>query len=103
MSFPASYRQTSQTAEQSFVSNSASTLVSALNSINILDGLLIEGIELDTTGISIEHGLGRAWRGWCLVDIDTSATVYRASSEDETVLIKLRASSGTPTVSIWVF
>ena len=103
MPFPAAYRRNANLAEVSFEQNASSALVSALNSKEIIDGVLIEGIVLDTTGVNVAHGLGREWNGWCVVDITAAGDVYRTASDDESVFLKLRASSGTPTVSVWVF
>ena len=103
MVLPAAYREHTQSAEQSIASNAATALVSALQSTPILDGELIEDVVLSTTGVNVSHGLGRPWRGWVVVDIDTTATVYRASSDDESVFLRLRASAGTPIIKVWVF
>lgn len=103
MALPAAYRRNALTAEGSFEQNASSALVAALSSKEIIDGVLIEGVALNTTGVQFAHGLGREWNGWHVVDITTSATVYRAASDDENVFLKLVASAGTPTVSVWVF
>lgn len=63
-------------------------------------------VKLSTSTLRVSHGLGRKWQGWQVVDIDAAANVYRDTSDgkaDPTVYVALKASAGTPTVTLWIF
>ena len=69
----------------------------------IIDGLLLEGIELTNGQVtSIDHKLGRNLRGWLLVDKNANANVWRANTDKPGLKLNLNTSA-TVTVSIWVF
>lgn len=51
-----------------------------------------------------EHGLGRAYRGWRIVDTDNSAIVYRdTSATDDVTKFLVLGCTANCTVSIEVF
>lgn len=69
----------------------------------ILDGRLIEDIEL-TTGQAnlIDHRLGRSIRGYVVVKRDADARVWDSVPDRPATQIDLRSSANV-TISIWVF
>jgi hypothetical protein len=71
-----------------------------------MDGRFVEVAAQLETGQEnvVAHGLGRAYVGWWLVDIDADANVWRddASAEDETVYLVLRTDV-TVSVNLVVF
>ena len=69
----------------------------------ILQGVLLKDVSVTTSGTEIPHTLGRRWNGWIVVDKTTTASVTRSDSTDETKFLKLTSSSGTITISLWVF
>ena len=79
--------------------------LSPLTRIPFLNGRLIEDISMTAaTTNEIAHGLGRAYRGWFVVDIDAASTVHRdtSSTSSTTEFLPLQASA-TSTMTIWVF
>lgn len=72
-----------------------------LESKEILDGVLIENINIPaTTNTNIEHTLGRIPRGWKVVDVDAAATIHRI--DWDTLHLTLYASVEV-NVNLWVF
>lgn len=67
----------------------------------ILNGRLIEDIAADTTGVVVDHKMGKVPRGAIVVKSSTSVS-YSATSFNSTSFT-ITASAGTPTVSVWVF
>ena len=70
----------------------------------ILDGVLISDQAITTAVTSVPHTLGRAYRGWIVVDKQGDARVWRstASTADVTKFLALDCSANV-TVSLWVF
>jgi hypothetical protein len=78
-------------------------VIEPLLRIPILDGVLLEDVELTTSFQDFPHGLGRKWRGFFVVKTAaTTSTVRYEASVDESKLIRLRGG-GAGTVSVWVF
>lgn len=67
----------------------------------LLNGVLIPNLSLTTTPVKFSHLLGRQPLGWFLVDDISGAAIYRTAWDART--ISLRTTSGTNTISIWVF
>jgi len=69
-----------------------------------LDTRLISNIAVSTTVVLVEHGLGRAFQGWRVVDINANVVVYHDSSStaDITKFLPLKAS-GNATIKLEVF
>jgi hypothetical protein len=71
----------------------------------ILDGILYENKTL-TAAVEnlLEHGLGRAYRGWIITDQDQACHIYRytSSTADAKKFLPL-VSTATVNVGIWVF
>lgn len=61
-------------------------------------------ITIGTSTTLVSHGLGRAYQGWHLADLQGDARVWRdtTSTADETIYLPLRASTSV-TVKLWVF
>lgn len=66
----------------------------------LIDSVQINDIQITTSGVDIDHGLGRVPLGWFVVDSTASATVWRTAWTDR--ILSLDAS-GTATISIVVF
>lgn len=77
--------------------------ISQLNKTT-LQGIVVKNVVINATTTDIQHGLGRAYQGWHLLDIQGDARVWRdpASVSDSSKFLPLRASA-TVTVSLWVF
>lgn len=67
----------------------------------IVAGRLIKDVQLTTTGVVINHRLGRQPEGWFVVDVDETRTVKRLDWNDRT--LTLAASADGATFRIWVF
>lgn len=74
---------------------------SELVDVPLLGGRLVEDVSVDTTGVVVNHRLGREPRGVLVVKNSTTAS-YQTDAFSKTTLT-ITASSGTSTVSIWVF
>ena len=66
-------------------------------------------IKLSTSFVNVPHRLGRAVRGWIVIDQTTASRVFRdplpssaATNPDPTLFLRLQ-SSATTTVKLWVF
>lgn len=88
-----------ETREETNVRN----LYENLQSLPILQGRLIEGVTTNTSGFNINHGLGRAWRGFFVTHSSLSVNIWApAAQADETKYLTLDADQNT-TVDLWVF
>ncbi len=70
-----------------------------------MSGQILTDVAVATgSTVLVEHKLGRAYRGWVLVDNDTACTIHRddTSTADTTLYLPL-VSSATTTVDLWVF
>ncbi len=67
---------------------------------SIAEGVLISNVVLDATPKAIPHGLGKAPRGWVVVDRSAGVHVFRTAWDNRTVTL---AAGSTVTVSLWVF
>jgi len=68
----------------------------------ILDGRMVTGVSVATSATNVNHGLGRAYRGWIVVGNNTDCRVWSPSTSDTTKIIVLQSSAAT-TLSLWVF
>lgn len=74
----------------------------------LLDGVLIQNVPLpNAVNYTIEHHLGRAWRGWFetnrIVNNSTSNTIREGTSGlDKRYFLELNATNPL-TVDLWVF
>lgn len=78
------------------------SLFEHIKSSEIVNGRLIEDINITTAGTTVNHGLGRIWSGWFVVDNTADVRVWSVPSADEKKYLMLDAS-GTATIAIWVF
>lgn len=85
-----------------------------LNDIPILNGVLIQDVDLaNATDVLIRHRLNRRWRGWWVTNLEgaTASGFIRhvpsvtASPYDLNHFLRLRATNygATITVALWVF
>lgn len=80
------------------------TLLNPLLDLPINKGLILENVSLATGTNNINHKLGRKLRGWWLVRVSSSVTVYDAQSNVPNPDVVLRLVSSAPsTVDIYVF
>ena len=68
----------------------------------LVGGTLLEALTLASGANTVSHKLGRRPRGWFLVSSSSSATVYGDVRTATDLNITL-TSSGTATISIWIF
>jgi hypothetical protein len=80
----------------------------------LTNGVMLTGVQLSTTSTAVPHLLGRAYRGWHLIDQPAAGvTVHRSDpatadtppqypAVNPAQVINLAASAPT-VVSIWVF
>jgi hypothetical protein len=73
-----------------------------LGEVPLNAGRLIENVALSSTAVSIEHKLGREFRGWIIVRTNANQTVWESTQLAPKTLLKLVAS-GSVTVSLFVF
>ena len=71
-----------------------------LKSNPLLDGRLIEGVVVTTSGIDVEHKLSRDIQGWIVTDKNADARVWSTGSSNRFLSLD---SSATVTIDIWVF
>jgi hypothetical protein len=70
----------------------------------ILNGRLLEDVELTSAPTRIEHKLGRKPSGYIIVKRNADAQVYDSlASEESPALFLPLISSANVTVSIWIF
>jgi hypothetical protein len=84
---------------QRLQTNIQSALTSILRN-PLLDGRLVEDVELVTGSNKLEHKLERAVRGYILVRQNAAANLYEVSSDDLFITL---SSSADVTASIWIF
>jgi hypothetical protein len=91
-------------ADLTRLQDSVSKSLRRLLSVAFLDGILVQGVVLQSGAPTlVTHGLGRAVVGWWVVDTVAPAKVYRVtgSSYPDSIL-SLQADAAT-TVAVWVF
>lgn len=76
--------------------------IKALNDEPFIRGRIIENLTITTSGLDIEHKLGRDLKGWVIVDRNLGGDIYRQTSLEEEGILHL-VSSATVTISLWVF
>lgn len=78
--------------------------VNSIAGRRIVDGVLIEDIELSSGDNTIEHKLGRILRGYIVVRRSAACDVYDKQDtndlDDKTLILN---SSAAATVALWVF
>jgi len=93
-----------RTSDPRRISDELKRLTDALVAIPWLAGNLLTGVPLSGTTSNVSHGLGRAYVGWWLIDLQASAIVYRdtTSTADVTLYLPLKASASC-TCALWVY
>ena len=75
-----------------------------LASLDVLRGRRIENVDVTTSGVTLQHGLGRKLLGWTLVRMRADARVWDLQDSnqtpDKTLVLK---ASAPATVDLWVF
>jgi hypothetical protein len=69
----------------------------------ILDGQLLENINLTNGTTIINHRLGRKLRGWLITDIDSAASIHRVNASNTPELTLSLSSDASAIISLWVF
>jgi hypothetical protein len=78
------------------------TLLTALRKVPILDGVLLENVELVGGSQNIEHGLNRRPRGFIVV-ADDAGDGIAGNPDNWTDRWLVVTPSSSKTVSLWVF
>ena len=68
----------------------------------LLDGRLVENVAVSTTAVAVNHGLGRAIRGYILVKATAGVTLFDTASVTPTTTVQITASASA-TVSLYIF
>lgn len=86
------------------VVRSLSERIVQVTGIALLNGRPIVDQPLTTAFVTVSHGLGRTPTGVFVVKNDTVATLSLIRTKNFTnTTFEVRAYSGSPTVSLWVF
>ena len=99
-------RNTTDNESIESVQNSLENSFRSVEACPLLDGHLLEGIELIQGDNEIDHKLGRALKGWILTrqDFDTIIIDKQVDNENaDSILILNSSTAGTATVDLWVF
>lgn len=85
------------------IQESARRATSPATSCPINNGLSVGPVSF-SAGVAkdVPHGLGRAWRGWFLIDADTTPTFARPSQTDATKFLTLNADINC-SATLWIF
>lgn len=75
-----------------------------LNELRILQGQLVEGIDLVSGDNDVEHKLGRALVGWIITRKSAAVDIYDKQDDNNAPGQNLILNaSGAVTVDLWVF
>ena len=99
-------RNTTDNESIESVQNSLENSFRSVEACPLLDGHLLEGVELIQGDNEVDHKLGRALKGWILTrqDFDTIIIDKQVDNENaDSILILNSSTSGTATVDLWVF
>lgn len=80
--------------------NSLSRVFLDLLGLEILNGRLIEDVEVTTSQVTVNHGLNRELKGWIVVKKNADRRVWQTDITATTLTLD---ASATVTVSLWVF
>lgn len=84
--------------------DNVSRVVDPMTEIPLLDGRLIGPITLTNTFSPVSHGLGRPYLGYLTVRVGNANVVSEDYSwTQKATSARLRCSSGTAVVYLWVF
>ena len=89
------------------VQNSLENSFRSVEACPLLDGHLLEGIDLVNGDNEIDHKLGRDLKGWIITrHRETPSDIIdrqTANAQSDQILILNSGAGGTITVDIWVF
>lgn len=70
----------------------------------ILDGVVLKNVALVSGDTTVNHGLGRKWQGWILIDKQGAADIYATSTKQTNRARSLvLTASAAVTASLYVF
>tara|TARA_R100000458_G_C8255167_1_gene231382 strand:+ start:438 stop:746 length:309 start_codon:yes stop_codon:yes gene_type:complete len=97
-------RYRTNNAELEQVQDSVEMAFDEVNQVDILNGRLLEDLDVLTSPQLFPHRLGRRFKGFIVVDSTADVRVFRdaASDSDPTIHLPLQATT-TATVKVWVF
>ena len=78
----------------------------SVESCPLVDGILLENIDLKEGDNTIDHKLGRALRGWMFTRQRLFSLIYDKQDENDSkdkTLILNSSTAQTVTVDVWVF
>ena len=78
-------------------------VLSPLGNIPLLSGILLPDIVLGSSETAVKHKLGRAPRGWLIVDKNAQQDVWRTNATTLPTQFLNLTAAGTVTVTLWVF
>jgi hypothetical protein len=106
MSFKKALRKIStQDAETNRFQDNVSQAIQPLLNFPISDGVLVQGISLNSsTFTQVSHKLGRPYRGWLVVRKSANAQIWENFQETNLLdrFLPLRASASV-IVDLWIF
>jgi hypothetical protein len=80
-----------------------SRVFNSLLSKPLIDGRLLNGIELLSSGSNqVNHGLGQSVRGWIVVSQNADARIWESTSDLPNTTLTLETSNDV-TVNLWLF
>lgn len=74
----------------------------ALASKPLIDGNFLQDIAVTALGISVDHRLGRPYRGWIVAGQDADENIWSEPTNTPSSTLNL-LSSGDVTINLWVF
>lgn len=84
------------------VQDNLEEFVKPIVSSEIIDGLLLKNVVLQSGENKVEHKLGREPIGWMIVNKSATADVWSSASQLSKSILVLN-SSATVTLTLWVF
>lgn len=82
------------------VQRATAEIIRQLVAIPILDGEVIEDIEITSSGVTVAHALQRVPIGWIPVRVSADVRLWDTGVDETSLTLD---ASGTATISIWVF
>lgn len=99
---PALFRKIrSGIADVNRLQDAVDSVFNSLKLCPLLDGALIADIQVSTSTVAFDHGLGRAPRGFLVVKSDGPGSVYNGVMDASSIVLKTDVF--IQTISVWVF
>jgi hypothetical protein len=86
--------------ELSFVQDNIINAVNPLLKNILMDGVMAEGWDIETTGTAIAHGLNRNPIGYIVIGKNGPGDVYKTSMDKNFLTLQ---STVAVTISLWIF